>query len=66
MSEKDPTENPVQWFGHFCLVALLGTVALTVAVDLLAQIWPWIVLIGVVVLVIAIAVALYKKWRQPW
>ena len=66
MSEKDPTKNPVQWFGNFCLVVLLGTVALTVAVDLLAQIWPWLVGMVVFAFLIALAVAFYKKWRQPW
>ena len=36
MAEPNPTKNPLDWFARFCLVALFGAVALTIAVGFAA------------------------------
>lgn len=66
MSGGDPAKSPLDWFARFCLVALFGTVGLTIAVDLLAHIWVWLCIIGAVAVAIWIAILWWRSRSRPW
>lgn len=66
MNDKDPRKDPFQWFFNASLLLLFGVVALTMTLQLLGQIWPWLVLIGVIALAAAVGVAVWRSKRQPW
>ncbi|CAM4364668.1 hypothetical protein NONI108955_22765 [Nocardia ninae] len=59
-------KDPVQWFFKACLMILFGIVALSIAVDLLIQIWPWVVGVGIVVGTVVVGAQLWRERRQPW
>ena len=61
MSESKPP-SVAQRFFRACLLILGGTIALWVALELLAQFWGWILLMSVVVLVLCAAVYAYRYW----
>ena len=48
------------------LLFLVAAVALTLAIDLLARIWIWLVLIGVVAGVVVAVTWLVQRRRSPW
>ncbi|ASR04344.1 hypothetical protein [Gordonia rubripertincta] len=66
MAEPNPTKNPLDWFARFCLVALFGAVSLTIAVDLLSQIWMWLVVLAVCGAVVWLAVLWWRSRSRPW
>lgn len=51
-----------QRFFRACLLVLGGIVALWLALELLAQFWGWILLVGVVALILCAAVYAYRYW----
>jgi uncharacterized membrane protein YdbT with pleckstrin-like domain len=59
-------KDPAQWFFKACLMVLFGIVALSVAIDLLIQMWPWLVGIGILVGAVFIGVEIWRARRQPW
>ncbi|WP_433194321.1 hypothetical protein ACQP1G_37030 [Nocardia sp. CA-107356] len=66
MSEGDPFKNPFRWFFHISLLFLFGMVALSLAFQLLGQIWPWLLLVGLIVGGVVAGVAIWRARRQPW
>ncbi|WP_433576807.1 hypothetical protein [Nocardia brasiliensis] len=66
MSDEDPWKHPIRRFFTACLLVLFGMAALSLAVDLLVQIWPWLAGIGIIVGVILIGIAIWRTRRQPW
>ena len=62
----DPIKSPLEWLFTVCLMLLGCAIALNVAVALLARIWPWIVLIGLIVGGIAAALFLRSERRRRW
>lgn len=59
----DSTPPPItQRFFRACLLVLGGIVALAIALELLAQIWGWLLLIAGIVLVLCAAVWAYRYW----
>jgi hypothetical protein len=66
MSKESPTNDPIQWFFNACLLILFGTIALTVAIDLLQSIWPWVLGFMLIAGGTAIAVVVWRFWRRPW
>lgn len=63
--EKD-VRGPVEWLFHICLLLLGCAIALTLALELLRAIWPWLVAGLVVVGGIAIAVRVATARRRQW
>ncbi len=61
MSDNTPP-SILQRFFRACLLILGGVLALWLALELLAQFWGWILLIGVIVLVLCAAVYGYRYW----
>lgn len=61
MPDDTSTPTPLRFF-RACMLILSGIVALWLALELLAQLWGWIVLISVIVLVLCVGVALYRYW----
>lgn len=60
----ESTPPPItQRFFRACLLILGGILALWLALELLAQFWGWLLLIGLVVLVLCAAGAAYRYWR---
>ncbi|MGW0056484.1 hypothetical protein [Nocardia nova] len=66
MSEKDPVKDPFRWFLNASLLMLFSAVALTLAVQLLSQIWIWILLIAGTAACVGIGVAIWQARRRPW
>ncbi|GEK80131.1 hypothetical protein ABA31_14820 [Agrococcus baldri] len=60
--DKEPTTMASRILS-FCFAALLGVVLLYLAIELLAQIWGWLVLIGVIALGAVAAIWIYR-WRS--
>jgi 1,4-dihydroxy-2-naphthoate octaprenyltransferase len=57
----EPSRSTTQRFFRACLYILGGIVALGLALELLAQFWGWLLLIGVVSFAVA---ATYRWWRD--
>lgn len=66
MTDKDPRRSPIEWFVHICLVVLFGAVALSLAMELLAQIWPWLCLIALIAIAIWAGINWWQSRRQQW
>jgi uncharacterized membrane protein YgdD (TMEM256/DUF423 family) len=66
MSGSSPSNNPIQWFVHACVLLLIGTVALTVAIHLLQAIWPWLLGIALLAGAIMVSVVVWRIRRRPW
>lgn len=47
--EPKAMKNPIEWLFHMALLVLGAVVALTLALQLLAAIWMWVVGAGLVV-----------------
>lgn len=61
MSESTPP-TIVQRFFRACILILGGIVALWLALELLAQVWGWLLLLAGIVLVLCAAVYAYRYW----
>lgn len=61
-NEKGPAPLMTRFF-HACLLALAAVVALYLALQILATIWIWLVLIASVIGLIAAAMW-YVRWRR--
>ena len=66
MSDGDPFKNPFRWFFNACLLLLFGMVALSLALQLLGEIWPWLLLVGSIVGAAVIGVIIWRERRNPW
>ncbi|MEC5152434.1 hypothetical protein [Cryobacterium sp. GrIS_2_6] len=53
-------------FFNFCLLVLGGIVLLDLALELLAQFWGWLVLVGVVVAASWALVYIVRARRDRW
>jgi uncharacterized membrane protein HdeD (DUF308 family) len=62
-NDKEPKSTMSQTFFRACCFILLGIVAIWLALELLARLWGWLILIAAVVGIIWAAVA-YLKWRR--
>lgn len=63
MAEQSP-RSLVQRLLSACLMLLGCVVALWLALELLAQIWGWLLLVGAVVALVAAVVIGYRVWRE--
>lgn len=63
---RDPVRSPIEWLFTACLMLLGCAIVLNLAVALLARIWPWIVLLGLIGGGIALAVFLRSERRRRW
>ncbi|MCP2290948.1 hypothetical protein [Nocardia amikacinitolerans] len=66
MNEQDPIKDPVNWFFRASLLLLFGAVALTIAIDLLSQIWFPLLVSGLLVIAIGVGIAIWQARRRPW
>jgi membrane protein implicated in regulation of membrane protease activity len=66
MSNHSPSNNPLQWFFHACLLILFGAIALSVAVHLLQAIWPWVLGFALLIGATIVGVIAWRAWRRPW
>ena len=66
MTDKDFHRNAIEWFFHACLLALGGAIALVTTLELLGQIWPWLVLIGLLVAAVWVGASRLRSRRQRW
>lgn len=58
--------KPIERFWHACLLVLFGMIALSVAVELLSQIWQWLVGAALGVGLLAIGIAIWRARSRPW
>ena len=66
MATKDGGRTAVERFFHASLLVVAGVAALDFAVQLLAGIWVWLVVIGVLVAAAVAAVAIWRHKRHRW
>jgi hypothetical protein len=62
-------DNPktlAQRFFMFCLLILGGILALSLALEVLARIWGWLLLIGLLVGCVWVAIAILQARRNRW
>ena len=59
-------KHPFEWLFTICLMLLGCMIALSVAGSLLAQIWPWIVAIGLLIVSIVVALRVSSERRRRW
>jgi len=59
-----PQRNLATWIIQLALSILLASICLHIAVGLLAQVWPWLVGIGLAVGLLALLVRLLLWWRR--
>ncbi len=62
MMSRDTPPPVTSRFFRACLLILGGVFALWLAIDLLAQFWGWVLLIGVAVAVLCLGVAAWRYW----
>ena len=62
VQQRDPLKDPFDWLLRACVSILAAVLALYWAVSLLAQIWPWLVAIGLV----ASAIWWWMWYRTRW
>lgn len=65
MSETPPT-SPAKRIFQATLFLLGAAIALTLAIDLMAQIWPWLLLGSIGVAAIWIAIWWHRRQRDRW
>lgn len=65
MSDATGKHSPVEKFFRMCLLIFGGIVLLQLSLQMLAEIWPWLVGIAVLVGVIA-ALAWWLRIRRQW
>ncbi|MBM7502929.1 hypothetical protein ACFPER_05580 [Agromyces aurantiacus] len=61
MADETPTPTPQRFF-RACLLLLGGVLALWFALELLTQIWGWLLLIAAIAVIWCIAVWAYRYW----
>ena len=62
-------DDPKTWaqrFFHFCLLILVGVVLLWLALQLLAQVWGWILLAAAIAAVAWITITVIRFRRNRW
>jgi hypothetical protein len=63
--DKEPVAMGSKILG-FCFAVLLGAIFLTLALELVAQIWGWLVLIAVIVAGAWGGVVVWRRRRDGW
>jgi hypothetical protein len=63
---RDPVKGPFEWLFTLCLLLLGSAIALNLAIALLAQIWPWLVLFGLLAGTVAAALWVRSERRRRW
>lgn len=58
--------NPFEWVFHAALWMLGAAIALTLALELLAAIWHWVVAGALVIAVVYVAVRVAAARRRQW
>lgn len=66
MPDRSPWRNPADRFLDVTVVILAGALALSLAVHLLEQIWPWLLLIAGLSLGVWITIAVLRSRGQRW
>jgi len=63
---RDPVKSPLEWLFTLCLLLLGCAIALNLAIALLAKIWLWLVLFGLIAGGIALALFVRSERRRRW
>lgn len=50
----------------FCFAVFVGAILLTLALELLAAIWGWLVLIGAIILALVLGIRIWQWRRDQW
>lgn len=64
-NDKEPVTVTSRILG-FCFAVLLGVIMLTLALELLAAIWGWLLLVAGIVAFAWIVAVLHRRWRDRW
>lgn len=66
VDKKEDPKSMAQRFFSFCLLVLGGIVLLDLALELLAQFWGWLALIGLVAVLSWALVRIVRARRNRW
>ena len=64
-NDKEPVTMAHRILG-FCFAILLSVILLHLAVELLAAIWGWLLLVAAIITVVWIGLLIYRRWRDRW
>lgn len=64
-NDKEPVTVASRILG-FCFAVLLGVIMLTLAIELLAAIWGWLLLVAGIVGAVWLGALFYRRWRDRW
>ncbi len=63
-SGNEPPASLMSNFARACLLLLVGVIALWLALQLIGQIWGWLLLIAAAIGIAWVAVRLIRWWRD--
>jgi heme/copper-type cytochrome/quinol oxidase subunit 4 len=63
---SDTPKSIASRFVSFCVLVLIGILAIWIALDVLSRIWGWVVLIVVIVVLAYVGILLFRRWRNRW
>lgn len=66
MSEEQRPKNPFEWLKRTAWLILGSIFALWLAIQLLAQIWGWLLIIAVIAAAVAATVAWMRHRNHHW
>ena len=66
MTLSPEPKNLISKFVTACVLFLVGVVALTIALDLLAKIWPWLALIAGLAGALAVMTWIVRRRQSRW
>lgn len=64
-NDKEPVTVASRILG-FCFAVFVSVILLYLAVELLAAIWGWLLLVAVIITAVWIALLIYRRWRDRW
>jgi len=59
-------KNPFEWLLRTCLLLLGCAILLTLTINLLANIWPWVLALGLAIAVVAGVIRIASDRRRKW
>jgi len=64
-NDKEPVTMASRILG-FCFAVFLSVILLYLAVELLAAIWGWLLLVAGIITAVWIGLLIYRRWWDRW
>ena len=63
---SEPGKSMAQRFAQFCVLILVGVIAIWIAFDILSRVWGWLLLVAVLLALGYVGFVLFRRWRNRW